>query len=614
MRRRILWMLVAAMMFAAFSPLAQSTLAESARFTAGTYTGEAQGNNGPVVVTVVFDENSITDIKVIDHIETAGISNPAIERIPAAILESQSLAVDVVSGATHTSEAIIAAVEDCTIQAGADIQALKGSIETESEDTPVRQLECDIVVAGGGLSGLCATAAAAEMGANVICVEKLAMTGGSAQGSLGAFACCQVPENAEYHVTKEDTYESLDKALDTWIGLQEVSGVDSLYPDKERLSKAMVDSMVTIDWLTNYGATFEKYEDDAIHEIPMVQSVVPGTEGTTIYRLLAQMKDKAIENGAVILLETPARELIMDGDTIVGLIAEDAEGRLEIRAKKVILATGGFCDSEELLKEYIPAVREYHSFAMAGHTGDGLKMAVNAGAAVFEDAWVNPGWVAPSNAFFAVNRNASVFQEVMTPFDFSESSYHRLMVDMTGKRFLNEAEHYAFQNIEFVKNDANWPFWAVYDNLNEVAAAVAEDGLQTGTVVKGDTLEAVAAAAGIDPDVFVATVAEYNSYCANGEDTQFGKPAAYLDKPIGDEGPYYMVQMVNSGADTLGGVKTDDNRQVLREDGSIIDGLYAVGAMSNKYYYNRLYFSGSSLTFSANDGRIAGHHAAEAVQ
>ena len=201
----------------------------------------------------------------------------------------------------------------------------------------------------------------------------------------------------------------------------------------------------------------------------------------------------------------------------------------------------------------------------------------------------------------------------MTPFDFSESSYHRLMVDMSDSRFLNEAEHYALQNIEFVKNDANWPFWAVYDGLNETAAAVAEDGLQTGTVVKGDTLEEAAKAAGIDPEAFIATVEKYNAICAKGEDDEFGKPASYLDKPIGSEGPYYLVQMVNSGADTLGGVKTSDNREVLREDGSIIDGLYAVGAMTNKYYYNQLYFSGSSLTFCTIDGRIAGQHAAEAV-
>lgn len=581
-------------------------------YTPGTYTAEANGNNGAVSVSVTFSENAITDVVVGAHSETAGISDPAIERLPKAIVENQSLAVDAVSGATNTSNAILSAVEACVLLAGGDVEALKNAAVEEKENDSVQQLSCDIVVVGGGLSGLCAAAAATEMGASVICVEKLAVTGGSAQGSLGGFMACEIPENAEYHVTT-NTFDSLDQALDTWIGLQDVSIVESKYPDRERLSKALVECMHTFDWLSSYGAEFVAYADDAVHEIPLIQAVVPGTEGTPIFRLLNQMKDKVIENGAQVILETPATDLIMDGDKVVGVIAKGPEGTFEITGKKVILACGGFSDSEELLKQYIPSVREFHSFSVPGHTGDGLKMAVKAGAAVFEDAWVNPGWVAPSNKFFAVNPNAAVFQEVMTPFDFSESSYHRLMVDMSGSRFLNEAEHYALQNIEFVKNDANWPFWAVYDGLNETAAAVAEDGLQTGTVVKGDTLEEAAKAAGIDPEAFIATVEKYNAICAKGEDDEFGKPASYLDKPIGSEGPYYLVQMVNSGADTLGGVKTSDNREVLREDGSIIDGLYAVGAMTNKYYYNQLYFSGSSLTFCTIDGRIAGQHAAEAV-
>ena len=71
-----------------------------------------------------------------------------------------------------------------------------------------------------------------------------------------------------------------------------------------------------------------------------------------------------------------------------------------------------------------------------------------------------------------------------------------------------------------------------------------------------------------------------------------------------------MIQIIPACSDTLGGVKTNSSRQVLREDGSVIEGLYAVGAMSNKYYYNQLYFSGSALTFSSTDGRIAGAHAA----
>lgn len=88
-------------------------------YTAGTYTASADGNNGPVTVEVDFDDSAITAVRVTEHAETAGICETPIERIPAAIVENQSLAVDAVAGATNTSNAILAAVEDCVKQAAA---------------------------------------------------------------------------------------------------------------------------------------------------------------------------------------------------------------------------------------------------------------------------------------------------------------------------------------------------------------------------------------------------------------------------------------------------------------------------------------------------------------
>src|SRR5690606_235559 len=101
------------------------TSSDTGIFKAGTYVGVGKGNNGDVKVEVKFDANSIVSIKVLEHSETAGISDPAIERIPGEIVEKQSIAVDTVSGATNTSKAILEAVEDCIKQAGADVEAFK---------------------------------------------------------------------------------------------------------------------------------------------------------------------------------------------------------------------------------------------------------------------------------------------------------------------------------------------------------------------------------------------------------------------------------------------------------------------------------------------------------
>lgn len=138
--------------------LAVPAMAEG--YTAGTYTASADGNNGPVTVEVDFDENAITAVRVTEHAETAGICETPIERIPAAIVENQSLAVDTIAGATNTSNAILAAVADCVKQAGGDPEALKGAVES-APAVELEDMTTDVVVVGAGIAGLTAALTAA---------------------------------------------------------------------------------------------------------------------------------------------------------------------------------------------------------------------------------------------------------------------------------------------------------------------------------------------------------------------------------------------------------------------------------------------------------------------
>lgn len=108
----------------------------SVSFKPGTYTASAQGKNGPVTVSVTFDADKIAAVNVTGHTETPGISDGAIEQVPAAIVAKQSLAVDAVTSATITSEAILAAVEDCVKQAGGSADALKGSVDLTAAMVP----------------------------------------------------------------------------------------------------------------------------------------------------------------------------------------------------------------------------------------------------------------------------------------------------------------------------------------------------------------------------------------------------------------------------------------------------------------------------------------------
>ena len=154
------------------------TSAMALAYTEGTYTAQAQGNNGPVTVSVTFSADAITEVAVTEHAETPGLSDRPIEEIPAAIVAHQSLGVDTISGATNTSNAILTAVADCVAQAGGDAEALKA---VEVEAAPVEDIEAtyDVVVVGGGGAGLTAAITAAQQGAEVILIEKAGSLGGN---------------------------------------------------------------------------------------------------------------------------------------------------------------------------------------------------------------------------------------------------------------------------------------------------------------------------------------------------------------------------------------------------------------------------------------------------
>ena len=130
--------------------------ASAMAMTAGTYEAEANGIGGPVKVAVTVSETAIESVEIVSHSETAGISDPAIEKIPAAIVEGQTLAVDAVAGASVTSGAILSAVEAALTEAGADVEALKVKAETEAAAGETIELTADVVVIGAGGAGVAA--------------------------------------------------------------------------------------------------------------------------------------------------------------------------------------------------------------------------------------------------------------------------------------------------------------------------------------------------------------------------------------------------------------------------------------------------------------------------
>lgn len=209
---------------AAETTAAETTAAEPAgdgTYKPGTYTASAQGNNGPVELSVTFSEDAITEITIGEHAETQGLSDPAFEKIPAAIVQYQSLGVDTISGATYTSNAILDAVADCVAQAGGDAEALRAVAVEGGEDTEGAVLadsEVDVLVIGGGGAGLSAALSASQGGASVILVEKLSALGGNTFRCGGAFNTADPERQKDIQMT-----EALSSAVEKVLAHEDVS-------------------------------------------------------------------------------------------------------------------------------------------------------------------------------------------------------------------------------------------------------------------------------------------------------------------------------------------------------------------------------------------------------
>lgn len=565
---------------------------ENAIYKAGTYTAAAKGHNGDVKVEVVFDDTSLVSVKVLEHAETPGIGDIAIDRLSEEIVKGQTLSVDSVSGATFTSQAILAAVEDCVKQAGGKVEDLKASQGPDNNDEET-VLTTDVVVVGAGGTGLTAAASAYEKGADVIVLEKLAIIGGSTGISGGGIAATDTKFQRELGIA--DTKESW---MDLWKERQDTSNPGFMYPDYNFVDRYMDEAVITTEWMVDYvGHKYGRIEGYGVDYVERLHfpAEIDGKSGGAAF--IKSLENFARKNNIEIMTETKATDLITnDKGDVIGVVAQGKDGKITINAKKVILAAGGFAKNDELLERLAPklAGTAALSAAAAGSTGDGILMAEKVGAALYEEPWS-----------IGLSFGAKVDGTGGLAWDWT-----KVYVNASGERFINEETHYAIVTNYVAEQDTPW---LILDSSEQNASTVEllEAALGSGEVAKGDTYEALAEAMGVAKETFVKTMTDYNAGAKTGTDS-LGKSKNFL-VPM-ETGPFYALKIYPKTMGTFGGVKTNENFQVLREDGSIINNLYAGGECANRILYNQVYMSGSAVQFAATSGRLAGAHAAQSLK
>lgn len=359
----------------------------------------------------------------------------------------------------------------------------------------------------------------------------------------------------------------------------------------------------TVNWLeTEIGHTFAKPRPfgwggpDYAHapaEAPIPASGRGSSPagGAYVIKNISIYLDK---KGVNIMTGTPADRLIVAKDgSVKGVIAHDEDHSYEISGKAVVLATGGFAHNKDMMQRLVPTFAPYTDISVAtpGATGDGIRMAVEAGGVEYKDAWV---------IGLYVNGTKPGLSKSFT----SKDKYKdRVFINEKGVRFVNEDLPYLTDPVAMQK-----AVWAIVDSSNPEKTKILQGLNDPKVAVTGKTWQELAKAMGVPAKALSETMTAYNTACKTGEDKVFGKPAKFL-KPF-DKAPYYAVRVVPQTGGTMGGVKVNDKFQVVRADGTVIKGLYAGGEVINRPYYNRVYTSGTGLGIAYTSGRIAGMNAA----
>ena len=320
--------------------------------------------------------------------------------------------------------------------------------------------------------------------------------------------------------------------------------------------------------------------------------------------LIAPLRIGLQKAGVPVLLNTALTDLYVEDGVVRGIYVRDtnapetAEPQL-IRARRgVILGSGGFEHNEQMRVKYqrAPITTEWTVGAKA-NTGDGILAAEKLGAAldVMEDAWWGPTVPLVGAPWFALSER---------------NSPGSIIVNMSGKRFMNESMPYVeachhMYGGEYGQGPGpgeNIPAWLVFDQQYrdryifaglQPGQRIPKKWLESGVIVTADTLEELAAKTGLPADAFKATVERFNGFARSGVDEDFHRGESAYDRYYGDptnkpnpnlgeisHGPYYAAKMVPGDLGTKGGIRTDVHGRALRDDGSVIDGLYAAGNVS----------------------------------
>ena len=617
-------LLAGAMFLTACGGSASSTSAAGG--VSGSFTGTAKGM-GEVSVTLTLTDNVITDCTAKGDEETPGIGSVVIEQFPGEVVEGNTINLDSISGATITSNAFVEAAKAALTEAGLNPDDYMAKADKTANGETV-SYDADVVVIGAGGAGMTAAMTAADAGQKVVILESQAMVGGNsarATGGMNAVKTVYQDENefdqaagvektlataAEKYADNE-TITALAKTVsEQWAAYQanptgyfdsvELMELDTMVGGKGINNPELVKTLCegtadAIDWLDENGITLHNVSSFGGASVKRIHRPV-NEEGKVVSvgaYMIPLLQENCEKRGIDIVLNTTVDTILTDANgAAVGVSGTDKDGNtVVVNAKSVILATGGFGANLDMVTQYKPELAGFMTTNAAGAQGQGIEMAtaIGAGTVDMDQIQIHPTVEANTAALITEGLRGD----------------GAILVNANGERFIDEVGTRDVVSAAEIAQPGSYS-WLIVDQAMADASSVIQGYIKKGYTKTGATYEELAKELDVDPAAFANTMETWNSYVEAKNDPDFGRTS--FANPL-NNGPYYAIKVTAGVHHTMGGVTINSATEVLKEDGTVIPGLFAAGEVTGGVHgANRL--GGTAVADFVVFGRIAGESAA----
>ena len=617
-------LLAGAMFLTACGGSASSTSAAGG--VSGSFTGTAKGM-GEVSVTLTLTDNVITDCTAKGDEETPGIGSVVIEQFPGEVVEGNTINLDSISGATITSNAFVEAAKAALTEAGLNPDDYMAKADKTANGETV-SYDADVVVIGAGGAGMTAAMTAADAGQKVVILESQAMVGGNsarATGGMNAAKTVYQDENefdqaagvektlataAEKYADNE-TITALAKTVsEQWAAYQanptgyfdsvELMELDTMVGGKGINNPELVKTLCegtadAIDWLDENGITLHNVSSFGGASVKRIHRPV-NEEGKVVSvgaYMIPLLQENCEKRGIDIVLNTTVDAILTDANgAAVGVSGTDKDGNtVVVNAKSVILATGGFGANLDMVTQYKPELAGFMTTNAAGAQGQGIEMAtaIGAGTVDMDQIQIHPTVEANTAALITEGLRGD----------------GAILVNANGERFIDEVGTRDVVSAAEIAQPGSYS-WLIVDQAMADASSVIQGYIKKGYTKTGATYEELAKELDVDPAAFANTMETWNGYVEAKNDPDFGRTS--FANPL-NNGPYYAIKVTAGVHHTMGGVTINSATEVLKEDGTVIPGLFAAGEVTGGVHgANRL--GGTAVADFVVFGRIAGESAA----